>query len=195
MRRISLTLATSVLLSLLTACGSGGSSDEPAKPVEVGGATSLLVFANSVTLRSSSSSGSARAGVAFADQTGSALGLPVSTVDGTNLEVDSSAPLPQLAMTAQTAVVVALGDNGMPAKYTQLLASAQPRARLACLSTWWKDAARDAAIKAACEAAGGRYVFVGDLYPAEPMAGGLVGLAVQSSIQSEVSNRIGAALR
>jgi hypothetical protein len=78
---------------------------------------------------------------------------------------------------ASTDVVVLLGDNAWTgpspeydqfvANYAALLAAIEaehPHA-LYCLSTWWINTAKDAMISAACTAHGGRYVFIGDIYP------------------------------
>jgi alpha-galactosidase len=69
--------------------------------------------------------------------------------------------------------VVELGDNVKPANvaafgraYARMLAEARPaRGVLLCLSTWWRSAATDAAIEAACRSAGGSFVAIGDIFP------------------------------
>ena len=100
----------------------------------------------------------------FAHLTGAALGLPVTAINAVQLENDPQAPVPQFPVDAQTVVIVALGDNGLPAKYADLLASVNHGAALLCMSTYWTAQARDAVIKAECEKAGGRFVFVGNIY-------------------------------
>ncbi len=66
-------------------------------------------------------------------------------------------------------LVVQLGDNatqGVPAfmdRYRAMLRTLKPQ-RLVCVSTFWNDPARDAAIYDACTEARGEYVFIGDLF-------------------------------
>ena len=76
----------------------------------------------------------------------------------------------------QSLVVVQLGDNVPPAtlgdfvpRYRALLAAAH-RGRVLCLSTWWRNSAKDDAMRAACADAGGTFVFIGDIFndPANP---------------------------
>jgi hypothetical protein len=73
---------------------------------------------------------------------------------------------------AHTIVVVELGDNApqggsadFTANYGKLLDAVSARAALACTGTFWFDPVRDAMIKAACEAHGGHYVFIGNIRP------------------------------
>ncbi len=67
------------------------------------------------------------------------------------------------------ALVVQLGDNvdkdvpGFMARYRAMLRTLKPK-RLVCVSTFWSDPARDAAIYDACTDARGEYVFIGDLF-------------------------------
>jgi hypothetical protein len=69
-----------------------------------------------------------------------------------------------------TAVTVQLGDNaqassGFAAAYGRLLDAVGHAARLACVSTWWENPSQDAVIKQQCEARGGTYVYIGDIFP------------------------------
>lgn len=75
-------------------------------------------------------------------------------------------------------LVLQLGDN-VPAgrgtefgrAYALLALQARPQSgALACLSTWWARSDIDALIEAACKAAGGRFVAIGDLLTARPAA-------------------------
>jgi hypothetical protein len=75
-----------------------------------------------------------------------------------------------LAWTIGQIVVIELGDNAgvtpaFAAGYSALLDGTKGRLSLYCLSTWWQQPSQDLMIKAACEAHGGHYVFIGDIYP------------------------------
>lgn len=76
-----------------------------------------------------------------------------------------------------TIVVVQLGDNAtaatLPAfssNYRQILVAVAPASQIVCVSTWWRDDAKDAAMHEACDRAGGRWVAIGDVHadPAYP---------------------------
>lgn len=122
-----------------------------------------------------------------------ALGLPVGTQrNAASLElpaddpinaIDTVTPIPQQIAAAVagidsgTDVVVELGDNAwkppatpyqeFAANYAALLdaVTAQHPHGLACVSTWWADAAKDAMIAAECAAHGGAFVAIGDIFP------------------------------
>ncbi len=172
MRRLLVALCV-----VASGCGGGGDSGRPA-------ATSLFVIGNSITAHGPSPGigweGPAR-GMAssaperdFAHLTAVALGLPVTIQGFVPLETAPGAQSQAIieakvaAVTSGTAVVVELGDNAgavsdfAPA-YAKLIASVRHANRLACVSTWWVRPEMDAMIRAACEAAGGVYVFVGDV--------------------------------
>jgi hypothetical protein len=112
----------------------------------------------------------------FAHLTAAALHVPLTVLNFSALEIDPAVQVSQVlsyvqAATPHTAVVVELGDNVIaggastfaPA-YGALL-DAMHFAKLACVSTWWRDDAKDAVIQQACKAHGGTYVFIGDIYP------------------------------
>jgi alpha-galactosidase len=112
----------------------------------------------------------------FAHLTAAAMGLPLTPLNFSPLEKDPMGNLWQIPSYVQyassrSAVVVELGDNvpegGAPQfalGYGALL-DALHVARLVCVSTWWKDDAKDAVIEQGCKAHGGKYVFIGDIYP------------------------------
>lgn len=112
----------------------------------------------------------------FAHLTAATLNLPLTALNFSELEKAPMAntwQIPSYAQTAnaQTAAVVELGDNvslssvsEFGAAYGTLL-DALHVAKLACVSTWWREDAKDAVIENACKAHGGKYVFIGDIYP------------------------------
>jgi len=175
--------------AVLTACGGGGSDAEPVPPasVDLPAPTSLVVIGNSITLHpiNESIQWTHASGMAASDAAHDyahlvAAGLGLSTVSARNVAVLERAETADLSLIpsatsgidARTAVVLQLGDNavvtGSPAftaSYSALLAAVSARQSLVCLSTWWWDSGKDAMIKAQCEAHGGRYVFIGDIYP------------------------------
>ena len=112
----------------------------------------------------------------FAHLTAAALHLPLTAENFSPLEKDPPGNVWQIpsyvqTATSRTAVVVELGDNVAaggatvfaPA-YNALLDSLHV-AKLVCVSTWWRDDAKDAVIQQGCAAHGGTYVFIGDIYP------------------------------
>ena len=113
----------------------------------------------------------------FAHLTAAALHLPLTALNFSPLEKDPPGNVWQIpsyvqGATSRTAVVVELGDNvaegGAPAfapAYSALLDSLHV-AKLVCVSTWWRDDAKDAVIRQACTNHGGTFVFIGDIYPA-----------------------------
>lgn len=195
---------TAVLCLVLAACGGGGSSPEPAKPAPVV-RTNLLVIGNSITrhgplpgLGWAGDWGMAASeqGKDFAHLTGAALGLPVTAINTAVIETDPAAPLPTVSVGSGTVVVVELGDNGLPVKYAELLASVNRGAALACTSTYWHNVPADAVMKTACEAAGGRWVFIGDIFKGRlgRFANEGVDLHPGDAEMAEISRRLVAAL-
>ena len=72
---------------------------------------------------------------------------------------------------ASTAVTVELGDNvpldklaEFSTAYNALLDAIHGKS-LVCVSTWWVEPSRDAVIKSACDAHGGKFVYIGDVRP------------------------------
>lgn len=96
---------------------------------------------------------------------------PINTIDTTTpmkLLIESFVA----GIDVSTDVVVQLGDNApvggsadFTTNYMALLDALPPHRSLVCVSTWWQDDAKDAMIKASCAAAGGVYVYIGDIYP------------------------------
>lgn len=153
----------------LAACGGGGSdaTPEPAKPA----LTNIVFVGNSLTRHPplASIGWTGDWGMAassqdkdFVHRVGAAQALAVSTVSGADNERDASAPLPEFSVNATTIVVIQLGDNGLPAKYAELVAKAKPAAKLVCLSSW-RDVAANAFMRTQCESGGGRWVDITDL--------------------------------
>lgn len=112
----------------------------------------------------------------FAHLTAAALNLPLTALNFSQLEKDPLGNLWQIpsyvqSATLRTAAVVELGDNALTSSvsifaigYGSLL-DALHAGKLVCVSTWWRDEAKDAVIEQACKSHGGRYVFIGDIYP------------------------------
>lgn len=172
------------LVLALTACGGGGSSDTPAPPPAK--ATALLVLGNSLSIHPVDASlgwdhvsGMAASDAAhdFVHIVAAGLGATPTALNIGQLELTpvESAPLiptSTASIDAHTAVVVQLGDNGgadfiagFPAAYSALLDAAAGAKSLACVSTWRENDAKDAVMKAACEAHHGTFVYIGDIFP------------------------------
>jgi hypothetical protein len=117
----------------------------------------------------------------FAHVTAASLHLPVTAFNLASLErlqprsaEDKAAAL--ASVNEGSIVVVELGDNAVysdPGRfreaYNLLLADLHPRA-LYCLSTFWEKPWLDQIIQRGCEAYGGTYVYIGDIYrdPSNP---------------------------
>lgn len=113
------------------------------------------------------------------------LSLPLTVSNFADLErnpndainhIDLTTPVEQqiakhaASVTTDSIVVVQLGDNALPQTmpqfgpaYGALLDAVAARRALVCVSTWWRDDSKDAVIRGACEAHGGRFVFIGDI--------------------------------
>lgn len=170
-----------LLLSVtLAACGGGDAGDAPADTVTKVAPTKLLVIGNSLTLHPPAPNigwagnwgmAASTAAQDFAHLSGKSLGVPVTPLNYF-LETTNNAPditrYPAM-LTAGTVVVVQLGENVandlafLPA-YKALLATVKPAHQVLCVGSWWLNADPEAALKAACEEAGGTYVFIGDLF-------------------------------
>jgi hypothetical protein len=161
-------LLTLFAVVFLTGCASGNTP------------RSLLVLGNSITKYGPNPSlgwtgdwGLAAPSEAedFAHLTGTALHLPV-TVQQPAIEYGPPSLLPPLSVTPTTIVVVEFGDNAefnttpddFRISYNRLLDVVSGANRFACTSTWWTYANMDTIIRQSCEAHGGRYVYIGDLY-------------------------------
>lgn len=168
---------------MLAACGGGGDSG-PDAPAATPAPTGLVVIGNSITRHPPLASigwagdwGMAATTQAqdFAHVAGAALGLPVQANNFADLERTpaSAAPrIPEYAarVSSTSIVVVELADNVPPGgleafrpAYGQLLDAVKHARTLVCVSTWWRNAEKDAAIEAECRGRGGRFVFIGDV--------------------------------
>jgi hypothetical protein len=78
------------------------------------------------------------------------------------------------AIGPQTIVIVQFGDSqgsqSLPmsepfqARYLEVLDAAARGAQLVCLSNWVNQTVRDPAMQSACEARGGKFVYIGDVF-------------------------------
>lgn len=113
----------------------------------------------------------------FVHLTAAALGVPVHDARNVNWvenQPEAAMPLiPAIAdlIPADALVIVKLGENVAPGNlepfrqaYAALLDQAAKGAALVCVSTYWYDSAKDAVMRPECEARGGRWVYVGDLF-------------------------------
>ena len=162
-----------ILATLLAACGGGGDASDPTQHKASGPRTNLLVLGNSITRHGplASIGWSGDWGMAASDQAhdyahlvGATLDLPVEARNVSTLEVHPDAPMPDVTVAPDTVVIVELGDNGLPAHYADLLALVKGGAALVCTSTYWPKPDFDAVTRPACEAAGGTYVTIGDIF-------------------------------
>jgi hypothetical protein len=161
---------------VLTACGGGG-ADSPESPPATS-RTNLLFLGNSLTYYPTSATyngdisqwGQGGWGMAasapekdFVHIVATAQKLPFIAMNLADNERDGAAPLPAFTVGAGTVVVLQLGDNGLAAKYSELVGRAKAGAKVVCLSSWgsWPD--RDAAMKSQCQASGGTWVDISDL--------------------------------
>jgi len=182
-------IITFFLVLLLSACG-GGDPDEltqqPAQADKPAAITSLHVIGNSLTLHTpieaidwhgSWGMAASSADKDFAHVAAASLKVPLQVRGFSGIEYDFATYIPHIGdvtfeITPTTAVVVQLGDNVQvptlaefePA-YAMLLDAAKNGAMLLCLSTWWENPEKDVVIKRQCLAHGGRYVYIGDIYP------------------------------
>ncbi len=175
----SLALSLSVLL---VACGGGGSDgSEPADQP----ATKITFIGNSLTYIPEWGRGLSSSDISkdYVHLSASAIGLPFTAMNFASLERNPADPVNHIDMTTPvgvqitalaagidsgTLVVVQLGDNAptvaeFALNYPQLISYVKNGKRLACVSTFWENADKDAIIKTGCEMAGGTYVYVGDI--------------------------------
>lgn len=215
MARRAKALTALAVAAMVAACGGGGGGDSlaalppapvppavvEAKPVP----NHLLAIGNSITRHAPKADigWTGDWGMAASEQakdwahlTGSALGLSVTAINMATLELDPNAAVPSFPVTPTTTVVIELGDNGMPARYSEIVSAVKGAAKLACTSTYWRFADRDAQIKSACEAAGGVYVFIGDIFsgPLGQFSNPFVDVHPGDVQMAEISRRVVAAL-
>lgn len=164
------------------ACGGGGGDPAPATPAPPAAVvrTNILFLGNSLTylptdatyVPGSNDWGPGGWGMAasapekdFAHIVAKAQGLPFTAMNLAENERNSAAPLPAFTVGAGTVVVLQLGDNGLAARYGELVQRAKAGARLVCVSAWGPTQRdRDAVMKPLCEAGGGTWVDISDLY-------------------------------
>lgn len=193
-RRMGAILAALLILLLasLTGCGGGGSDAPDASMAPQSSRTgpsvkvdALRVIGNSITYHPAVESldwhhswgmATSTEALDFAHQTAAALGVPMTVKNFSGIEWATDRFLPHIpdvtgGITQTTAVVVQLGDNVKPgtgelfrAGYAKLLDAVSDAPALVCTSTWWHSHEADAVIREECQARGGRYVFLGDLY-------------------------------
>ncbi|WP_343638973.1 hypothetical protein [Roseateles sp.] len=100
----------------------------------------------------------------FAHTLGAMLRVPVTAVNVASIEMDPKAPLPQVQVDTSTLVVVALGDNGLAARYQDLLRLVSGAGSIACTSTYWRRPVADLVMQRAARSVGATWVHIGDIY-------------------------------
>lgn len=169
-------------ISLLSACGGGGSdSPEAVTPPPVATRTDLLFLGNSLTYYPVTATyngdisqwGQGGWGMAasapdkdFVHIVAAEQRLPFIAMNLADNERDAGAALPSFTVGAGTVVVLQLGDNGLAGKYGELVQRAKVGARLLCISSWGDSPtlrSRDASMRQACEAGGGSWIDISDL--------------------------------
>lgn len=170
-----------ILVAFLSACGGGG-SDAPAEPAKIEQkATNLLFLGNSLTFMPTDATyvpgsnvwGAGGWGMAasapdkdYAHIVSARMGLPFTAMNLSENEQNQNSALPAFTVGPGTIVVIQLGDNGLPAKYAELVQRAKVGHKLVCLTTWGDSPVlrqRDAVMRPICEAAGGKWVDITDL--------------------------------
>jgi alpha-galactosidase len=113
----------------------------------------------------------------FAHLTAIALGLPLTRFNIATLETTPDQAKAVIStvtpyINSTTDVIVELGDNVTPTStaiasfqtaYHQLLSSALHSRSITCTSTFWHNVNVDTVIQQECSAAGGQYVYLGDI--------------------------------
>lgn len=177
-------------LALLAACGGG--DPEPVTPEAAPEQPAPRAFARIVAIGNSITTHAPIPGLGwdgnhgmaaptqaedFVHLTAAALGVPVADARNVNWvenQPEAAMPLiPAIAdlIPADALVIVKLGENVAPGDlepfrqaYAALLDQAAKGAALVCVSTYWYDSAKDAVMRPECEARGGRWAYVGDLF-------------------------------
>ncbi len=183
LRTLAALVATVTALTL-SACGGGGESSPPPEQPPL----QLLIYGNRITTQMPLPDiGWARnTGMAASDLDHSyavqvAVGYhhePLFIQNFEQLETDPARAIREIpawtsAISDQTVVVLQFGDiapgTGASAEFTSsfnaLVSTASHGRTLVCVSTWIEDQGKDAMMRAACEANGGRWVYIGDIYP------------------------------
>lgn len=174
-----------IACAVLSACGGSGTGAER-QSQGLAQPTSLMFVGNSITVHPPEPSigwtldcgmASTDCSLDYVHLVSAGLGVPFTAENVAPLEAQPDlheADIPSYAqgVTASTTVVVEMGDDvaahNQPAfqkVYGELLSALQPRQALVCLSTWWGNGDTDAVIQAVCEAQGGAYVYIGDIFP------------------------------
>lgn len=169
-----------VLSIVLAACGGGGDDTTSAQQSAAPG--KLLIVGNSLTTHpplpdrgwlGNWGMAASTASKDYAHLVAASLGMTLDARHTSPLEMDPAANASLASgygVTASDVVVVELGDNVADLStfrpyYAKLLDDVKGAKKLACTSTWWRRPVVDDAMRAECEARGGRWVFIGDIYP------------------------------
>jgi hypothetical protein len=147
------------------------------KGVFIGNSISMMVANPSIGWDHTSGMAASSAATDYAHLVSASLHLQSQTVNNFSaLEINPAAnkggiPEQTSGIDGATAVTIELGDNArldhLPEfadAYNALLDAASHGRTLVCVSTWWEERLKDAIIKPACEAHGGTYVYIGDLF-------------------------------
>jgi hypothetical protein len=172
MRRLTL-----LFLLLLAGC----SDNKPTKLVVVGNSITHHGPAPSIGWQGDWGMAAPSADKDYSHLVAATLHVSLS-VNNSGIESDPSGALSQVPAIASkidpaTDVVLEFGDNvhiisaeAFGSAYDQLAAAVAKGHALVCVSTFWQNPAIDQVIKSACEAHGGHYAFIGDIFlnPANP---------------------------
>jgi hypothetical protein len=173
MNYIHRTLLTIILLAL-SACGGGS---EPTRIVFIGNSLTLVPASPEQDWPESKGMAASSPDKDYAHIVASHFRAELSASNFADLERHPAASTPRIreftgSINSGTWVVIELGDNAAPGgsdefttAYRALLTAASAGAKLSCVSTWWQDDAKDAMIRSECEAQGGKFVYIGDIYP------------------------------
>lgn len=175
---------------IVVACGGGGgggSSGDTPSPAPVPAYSNVLALGNSISklpvdatyVPGSNEWGPGGWGMSasapekdYVHQVARELGLPFLAMNLAENERNASAPLPAFSVGPRTITILQLGDNGLPARYAELVERAKVGALLICISSFGPNLRdRDAAMRPICEAAGGKWVDITDLAANPAMLG------------------------
>ncbi|WP_343638970.1 hypothetical protein [Roseateles sp.] len=201
-----------VLAVISASCGGGGSSADPAPtPPPLRAFSNVVVAGNSLStlptdagyVPGSNAWGPGGWGMAasapekdYVHLLAAKLQVPFIAMNLAENERNPDAPLPAFTVGAGTVVILQLGDNGLPAKYAELVARAKAGSKLVCVSTWGLSQAlrdRDAVMRPLCESGGGRWVDITDLI-VSPENVGVLGHPGDTGM-ARIADRINAALK
>lgn len=171
-----LTIAIAVAL---TACGGGGTDSTPVQaPAEIQPKYSnILALGNSLTIvpydvdyipgyRDWGKGGYGMAASApekdYVHLLAAKFGVPFIAMNLAANERFPEPPLPVFTVGPRTLAIVQLGENGIPARYSELLQRLQA-AKIVCVSNYWNDDYKNSILKPQCLAAGGAWVDISGL--------------------------------